>query len=992
MAWFLAQAIVGAALPELVKDLAETRRDWASGPYVRVGNFAYLIGHEVATGAELWKSDGTPEGTTLVKDLSPGAASTGLSGFTAVGDTLFFVGHASGNGVELWRSDGTASGTEAVKNIYPAGNALPSRLTPWGNRVAFTARDGIHGTELWVSDGTEEGTTMVADLSPDGASTVFERMVPAGDRMIFVATVDGQLTKTWITDGTEAGTGIFAEGRIKNASNLHETGGEVHFTAYDLSQGQILLWRTDGTPEGTATISSTPVDFGSSTVAMGGQFYFLKSPNAGSSELWRTDGQGGPAEFIKAMGKSESLMASRAGPDANSFLYFRCVDAASGEEPWTSDGTAAGTNRLADINPGPGNSYPRDVTFVGDRVFFSADQGDSGKELWSSNGTPSDTYVVREFVTGISDLAELGNRLLLEADDGITGKEFWQSDGTAQGTTLVKDFRGTSDSSPQQLVVAGDRLFFTSLVPGTGRVLHVTDGTGEGTTASARLGFTETRVNGPQPLGDILLFNSENMDGDYELWRSDGTIPGQQQVKNIRADGSSSPANLMAMSGFLCFTADDGVHGRELWRTDGTGDGTTLVKDIVSGAAGSNPSAFTKAGDGLYFTVAAGATTELWTSDGNGAGTVIVRSFDSTVGNLTAVDDLLYFTGKDGAATTGLWRTDGTGLGTQRIFTLPSNLTTGIVGTTTYLGLDGDLFFLGRLAGGSIELWRSDGTTGETVRIATMAGNFSPYAPGLVLVSDGLLFCLADGADIEIWWSDGTSGGTQPIRRFADTGSIPEIAVSGDFAWFLAGNGEDDYDLWRTDGTPAGTSPAVIEMPWLWIYTTPLRIAGPNLYFPIESDPAGEELYKLPLAGLATVRGLYEVWAEGEGLDGDATEPELSPFGDGVENLLKYAFFMKGSGPDSSGLVPGTGTSGLPHFSCSAGPDGEWMLRVEFIRRKDSGLVYTPMFSTSLADGSFLPMTGEAVVSDIDQSRERVVVVQPAEGARCFGVVEVRGL
>jgi hypothetical protein len=49
-----------------------------------------------------------------------------------------------------------------------------------------------------------------------------------------------------------------------------------------------------------------------------------------------------------------------------------------------SDGTEAGTTRVADINPGPGGSAIGRLTGVNGTLFFGADDGACGVELWKA--------------------------------------------------------------------------------------------------------------------------------------------------------------------------------------------------------------------------------------------------------------------------------------------------------------------------------------------------------------------------------------------------------------------------------------------------------------------------------------------------------------------------------------------------------------------------------------------------------------------------------
>src|SRR6187200_3734994 len=69
-------------------------------------------------------------------------------------------------------------------------------------------------------------------------------------------------------------------------------------------------------------------------------------------------------------------------------VLFAADDGATGLELWRSDGTAAGTVQVKDINPG-GPSGPNQLTNIDGTVFFGADTGTgtSFADLWKSDGT-----------------------------------------------------------------------------------------------------------------------------------------------------------------------------------------------------------------------------------------------------------------------------------------------------------------------------------------------------------------------------------------------------------------------------------------------------------------------------------------------------------------------------------------------------------------------------------------------------------------------------
>jgi len=70
---------------------------------------------------------------------------------TAAGNLLYFAATDGEHGVELWRSDGTAEGTVMVQDFQPGpAPSNPEQLTAADGTLYFTADDGVHGHELWA--------------------------------------------------------------------------------------------------------------------------------------------------------------------------------------------------------------------------------------------------------------------------------------------------------------------------------------------------------------------------------------------------------------------------------------------------------------------------------------------------------------------------------------------------------------------------------------------------------------------------------------------------------------------------------------------------------------------------------------------------------------------------------------------------------------------------------------------------------------------------
>jgi ELWxxDGT repeat protein len=76
----------------------------------------------------------------MVKDIVPGTNGSDPLNLIAFNGQLFFTANDGVNGVELWKSDGTPEGTVMVKDIYPGGiSSNPKQLTVYNNALYFQA-------------------------------------------------------------------------------------------------------------------------------------------------------------------------------------------------------------------------------------------------------------------------------------------------------------------------------------------------------------------------------------------------------------------------------------------------------------------------------------------------------------------------------------------------------------------------------------------------------------------------------------------------------------------------------------------------------------------------------------------------------------------------------------------------------------------------------------------------------------------------------------
>src|SRR5205823_7931602 len=87
-------------------------------------------------------------------------------------------------------------------------------------------------------------------------------------------------------------------------------------------------------------------------------------------------------------------------------IYGAAVTAANGSELWVTDGTAAGTQMVKDIEPGADSSSPRDFFLYNNSLYFFAKTTAAGVELWKTNGTNAGTVMVKDINPGVGNSVE----------------------------------------------------------------------------------------------------------------------------------------------------------------------------------------------------------------------------------------------------------------------------------------------------------------------------------------------------------------------------------------------------------------------------------------------------------------------------------------------------------------------------------------------------------------------------------------------------------
>lgn len=332
-----------------------------------VGDRLFFVVQTSDTTAALWRSDGTPAGTfELARFASTGLALTQatISALSPLaGDLLFFVGVGDSLALatDLWRSDGTLEGTRRVYRVPGMG----WDATVLSGELYFSSILDFWSTDLWVSDGSAAGTRPVLNTTSISALTA------AAGRLWFSSRGDQSYT-LWTSDGSAAGTRmVHTFSRYEIPYLFSNMGGAVYFTTYvPLMARSYAVWRSDGTAAGTTRIAdgeiwrlivydqalafigegrfywsdgtsvgtrpvgTVAVDSFSPLLGAGDRVYFVGSTDGFNGELWASDGTAAGTRQAQDINPG----AVGAWPEgltlAGARLFFTADDGAHGRELW----------------------------------------------------------------------------------------------------------------------------------------------------------------------------------------------------------------------------------------------------------------------------------------------------------------------------------------------------------------------------------------------------------------------------------------------------------------------------------------------------------------------------------------------------------------------------------------------------------------------------------------------------------------------------------
>ncbi|MCC6784938.1 MAG: hypothetical protein IT457_18970 [Planctomycetes bacterium] len=634
-----------------------------------------------------------------------------------------------------------------------------------------------------------------------------------------------------------------------------------HATAQQLPSPPRLVVDFDARPR--TSLSSSPREY----CAVAGMSYFVATDGLGVPGLYRSFGTGATTVRIAAFpgvpgGSPRHLRA------LGSRLFFVADDPSSGAEPWISDGSAEGTQRIADLSPGPLSTIVSGAHVVNGRVVFFGGPASGDHEIFVSDGSAAGTQRLADIHpgTGASTSSSIGTAAAVGRDasgaeflafmafDG-TEVELWRTDGTAAGTSRISALAPRSEQIQmfESATLPDGRVAMVLVGIDTGnfvRRLVVTDGSAAGTLVgtppAVGAAFIERGNQGVAFEGRAWFRHFQG------LLATDGSVAGTQVIPGVPQVGTnlilgvsrdalwflagvgSSVSDRLAKIdrngvvtdfGLLPFrfvassTAVGKLHAPSgedflvsaasaLWRID-TASGTAqrLAASVTSGTVASI------GGRGWFSIHEEAYGAELGITDGSPAGTRLVADLATEPGSARSLDSrpaLFAAQGRNAvfAASDGTGRvvvsSDGTALGT-RILASGFTQVSGLVAAGRHV------YFAASSAATGSEVWHSDGTAAGTALVSDLSpGTSSSLLGSLNSFGDRVVFLASDGVDVGLFAA--SPDAVTRLIALPRTPSSSRIVQYGSRVVAVLQYAGIGADLVVSDGSPAGTA-VVAQLP-----------------------------------------------------------------------------------------------------------------------------------------------------------------------------------
>ncbi|GAL84701.1 hypothetical protein MYP_1929 [Sporocytophaga myxococcoides] len=446
------------------------------------------------SGTDLYRSDGTAQGTTFVKSIGePILEFTNLT----VGSFFYFTTKEASGKTALWKSNGYANNTIKIRSA----NVIKPLLT-YNVALYLGIDDGVHGYELWRAT-SGNAFSLVKDVYPGVGSGLGNEIVVFNSLLYFKGNHPVTGSDIWKTNGTSV-TEIAANLPFTGSyESLTEVGSTLYFSRnYMVNNNQYAeLWKTNGTTQGTVLVKQYTNDIFDligieQLIKFNNTLYFKYYFDGGAriDNLYKSNGTESGTTYVVTLNNDGSMSDLIV---VNNHLVYNGQSQSWLETLKVTDANGSGPYFLHFFN-----EYPRKYIAVGDLLFFI----DHTEETYGGLPQDSANYF-----------------------------QLFQSGLEASNTSTLKSIFGTSYVGSNNLTEVNRKLFFTTYndyplaggCPSCPMKLFVYDPSTSGfRTASSEESIIEFTAfpNPSDALFNFSIMSNSNGNATAEIFRVDGAL------------------------------------------------------------------------------------------------------------------------------------------------------------------------------------------------------------------------------------------------------------------------------------------------------------------------------------------------------------------------------------------------------------------------------------------------------------------------------------
>lgn len=523
-------------------------------------NSQTLLALSDSDSTRLFTTDGTQGGTVQFADI-PALISDDVSGHAIMGTSLYFALQGAKE-PELWKTDGTSDGTVLIKKGI---NETFDDFAELNNELYFTAQgDGFQGYELFKTDGTPDGTVIVKDIYPGLRESNVS--VPVG----------GGTFELWINEVDENGRTIqprvvYLAGVQSSRSSYEVTvpeGRYFYWTRLTTHDNETLDWSSRRTLNASGrAYSSEP----SGLTTFNGEIYFAATNEENGRELWKSNGTESGTTMVLDINPGFSTFYNADDSDPQNLVEFDgslFFSADTDESHHTRDWSLYRTNGTADGTIPVSGEIDAPLAVVNNRL-IAVDNDDPDRLKLVAFPTADSTTPEVLLDTPKSTPVELTNY-----SDTIQSPIFLQSFAVVEDRLTFTKFEYDSHvefTYPPYLWRGAPGGYLNRYTTTSAGTHYASDGTVAGTTTVAgdpvEFVFVEPSFPARIPSTKPSVISPEIIDGgaivdDHGVWRKDG-----QSATLIVEAGAS---------GGLIADAFGVANGESLVKVDGSGQRQVL--------------------------------------------------------------------------------------------------------------------------------------------------------------------------------------------------------------------------------------------------------------------------------------------------------------------------------------------------------------------------------------------------------------------------------